>query len=496
MTSSAGSAKDSYLSAQEVIMRIEEEGDLFSFRYKDIPLWWFARGRLLWLLRRQQSGLYLIRPAESLPVIRKLEKAFDAVAHCAGMRGRYPKKCDVLALSTSSARRQVTADGRAYDVFYDFLSDLPGLRYTVMEFPDHMRHSPTPYSSSIVYGDLISLAGNLGRLTASFRRFGVDVHDFAQQVNRLLREHDQELDPTLVHGLVRREAAYVEMTRPLVRRLLDAVRPRIVLTESGASPAHMVIQHEAKRRGIPVLELQHGLITKNHIGYFFRLNDPALLGQSPFPDKICVYGEHFKKVLDDNPYLSSQDIVVIGDPYLWREYQTRRSQNQLVGENGILITSQPGLGSFWSRFAADLSGRLGRPVTLKPHPAEYDSVDEVFREALCSHGVTVVRDNRSVYDLFAQASYHLSVFSTSHFEALAFGLNDIVIAKDNLEQQVSVLMENGVPLAHTVQEAASVIAHYPRVDAARRYVSETMFGLHLNPLKRVSELLDRYLSHS
>lgn len=483
------------LSAHEVIMQIEKDGNLFSFLHMGIPLWWFVRARLLWLLKRQQTGLYLIRPAESLSAMRKIEKALDAVARCIGTRRRYPEKCDVLALSTSSARRQVTADGRAYDIFYDFLSDLP-LRYTVVEFPDHTRHSSRPYSGSVVYGDLISLAGNLGRFTAGLRRPPDGVQDLARQVNRLLREHDQELDPALVNGLLRREAAYVETTRPFVRGLLDALRPRVVLTESGASSAHMVVQYEARRRGIAVLELQHGLITKDHIGYFFCLNDPALLDHSPFPDRICVYGEHFRQILGENPHLTSQHVVVTGDLHLWQECQTRGSQNRLVGSDGVLITSQPGLGRFWSRFAVDLSERLKSPVVLKPHPSECGTEDEVFREALCSKRVKVVRNNRSIYDLFFQARYHLSVFSTSHFEALAFGLNDVVVAKDNLEQQVSVLIEKGVPLAHTAEEAANVIADYPGVDVARKYVIEAMFGLHLNPLERMSDLLSSYLSAS
>ena len=45
----------------------------------------------------------------------------------------------------------------------------------------------------------------------------------------------------------------------------------------------MVVQIAAKQVGIPVLELQHGLISDQSLGYQFGIGNDSTLTDSPFP---------------------------------------------------------------------------------------------------------------------------------------------------------------------------------------------------------------------
>lgn len=89
-------------------------------------------------------------------------------------------------------------------------------------------------------------------------------------------------------------------------------------------------QFVAKQMGIPVLELQHGLIGTQSIGYQFGIScDSALLG-SPFPDVIIVFGDHFRRLLTINPYIKENMIVSAGYPYLWLSLQNPESLGDIA----------------------------------------------------------------------------------------------------------------------------------------------------------------------
>lgn len=479
-------------SPADIVLELERRGDLFSLQCAGVPLWWFARQRLISLLRRQASGFNLLRTAESLSFAARVRKAAEAAGQLLGA-ARRAAQVEVLALSTTSSRTQVTPDGRAYDRYFDVLSRLQNLDYAVLEFPDNKSRSHRPFTEHPIYGDGISLLGNLGRATARFRRRWAAVEDFAEQVVSLLRENGAEVDWDDIRALVRREAAFVAWTRDSVERLLDQTSPRVVLVQCGYSPSHMVVQYLAKQREIPVIEVQHGLITRDNLGYRFALTSPAQLKASPFPDKVCVYGEHFRHLLLENPYLTEEDVLVTGYPYLWLKYQERRAKQDLSGARNILITSQPGLGSFWAEFARELADRTPWPIILKPHPSELGELEKTFGELADNPKISVVRDDRSIYDLFAEAAYHLSVFSTSHLEAIALGIKDIVVARAGLERHLGFLLQKSVPVAETVEDVARLIHSYPETPDATAYVRNEVFALDSDPLAILRDLLAQYL---
>lgn len=504
------------------LLGLEADGDLFSFRSAGVPIWWFVRPRFYWLLRRQATGLVPFRDAASLGVRAKLGRLLGAAGSFQVLGGRW-KAEPLLALSVSSARRHRTPDGRDYDVFFDFLSAIPGLGYVVAEFPDHKPHSRQPYSRNVVHADWLALLGNAGRSLAGLQRPDQGAEALAETLVRLLtdrgyagqrsggeRSRPAATDPAEVRRLIYREAAFIRATRAAVNRFLDLARPRVVLTECGYSPSHMVVQYSAKQRGIPVVELQHGLISAGNVAYRFSARDAEKLRDSPFPDRICVYGDYFRRVLLERPGLRPENIVVTGHPYLWALSRgSVATREALPGPDGsgsgrteagsterrseVLITSQPGLGEFWARFAVELADRIGRPVVLKPHPNEASELRSVFKVALGHPNVTVARADAPIYELLASAAFHLSVFSTTHLEALALGVKDIIVACNGLEKNAAFLADHGVPVASGPAEAVRLIRDYPDVAVARDFVARELFGLDRNPVQVIGDLLRPWL---
>ncbi|QUL99330.1 MAG: hypothetical protein IMF26_04560 [Candidatus Fermentithermobacillus carboniphilus] len=472
--------------------RLELAADMFSVQERGVSIWWFIRQRAYALLWQKLTGIdSLGKTADSLRPIQSLNMGLGAFAR--GLFHPY-RPTEILALSTSSARRNLTEDGRAFDVFFDFLSFIPDCDYAVMEFPDRNPHSSRPYSPRVFYGDWIVARGNAGRAIGGQLSCRGVVAEVRDRLIDIAREIGVKLSIREADRLVAREAAFVRFTMPLARAIIEAVRPKVVLVECGYAPSHMVVQLAAKRRGIPVIELQHGFISEQSIGYRFGIARDSDLDESPFPDILLTFGDHFKRILLKNSVIREDRIISTGYPYLWLALKNHAGPTRPKREM-ILITSQPGLAAFWADFALDVARKIGRRVTIKPHPAEMDRINTLFAKVLSAELVEIVRGRRSLYDLLPRAQFHLSVASTSHLEAIAFGVNDIVVSAGNMEQQFGFLKRMGLPFASNADEVNNIIQDYPDIERARKYVREDVFSLNRDPLQAIGSVIQRFMSN-
>ena len=473
------------------LVALERAAGLFQFRENGVSIWWFVRQRIILDLLGRLTGLDLLRKtADSLGTGGAIKMALRSLRYLVSYDFAHKP---ILALSTASARRHQTEDGYAFDVFCDFLRFVPGAEYAILELPDRTPHARKPFSKYVVYGDRITLNGNVGRVMFARRKCRGPMQELRDTIMDLARELGVELPVSEVERLILREVGFVALAVPTAERLLEQLRPKLLLVECGYAPGHMVVQLVAKRKGIPVLELQHGLITPDHPGYFFGLSGQYDMRDSPFPDGLLVYGEHFKRVLIGNPSICPASIIPVGYPYLQLEYKKRLRDIQKDEQEAILITSQPGLGEFWSDFAVSLAHEIDIPVIIKPHPAEYSQASYIFRQALESGKVKVIQDNHSLYDLFSVASCHLSVASTSHLEAIAFGLKDVIVPIHGLEQHFEFLRERGVPCAETPQDVAGLLECYPDIEPVRKFIREDVFALHQDAFQAIRSVIEKYL---
>lgn len=470
-------------------LALEKQLGLFQFKVYGVHIWWFIRNRAFSLLHSKLTGVNLRANVDSLGSLGALRMALRALPH---LRYMPSARSDILAVSTASARRHLTEDGLGFDVFFDFLSCIKEYDYTVLEMPDRMPHFRPAYSPKVFYGDYLSLVGNIGRSIATYNRCSGVLKQIRDELLNLSDCVNIPLSLEEAERLVSREAAFVRVTLPIARSIIHAVRPKVMLVESGTDPSHLVLQLAAKELGIPVMEIQHGLISSESLAFFFDIAQGTAREDIPYPDKMLVFGKHFKRVLREHPSLPQHDIIPIGYPYLWLEYMKSKASHHAGSKpHGILITSQPGLGAFWADAAVKLANMVDKPVSIKPHPAEMDRIDSIFHVAAKSGKVSIIRDHRSLYDLFPTADWHLSAGSTSHLEAIVFGLNDIIVSAYDVDRHFKFLRDMGLPWASTPEEIAETIRSYPDIGQVREYVSDEVFSLDKNPIEEFRTILER-----
>lgn len=135
----------------------------------------------------------------------------------------------------------------------------------------------------------------------------------------------------------------------------------------------------AKKLGMQVIEMQHGVFGANDIDYSWQENHVPFKKYMPTADKVLVYGILWKSILCSNKYWSSKDIVVVGYPLIdhyVRDLEAKGKASDKLNTIIILFASQPYVHAdanvFWSSFFLKcIQDNFKVKVCIKLHPNEH-----------------------------------------------------------------------------------------------------------------------------
>lgn len=213
--------------------------------------------------------------------------------------------------------------------------------------------------------------------------------------------------------------------RSFYPRLLDRVRPRAVILVVHYSRRCMAMTELARERGIPVIELQHGLIGPTHLAYNYAP------GRCPemFPDYLFTFGDFWREITPGLP-LPAERAPAVG--FEWLDRHRREAIAEASGTTGdprtLLFLSQGSIGKELSRLAVETSERLDPRrwrVRYRLHPGEKHGWERRY-PWLEGAALEVDEGARGVYDAFAAADAQVGVYSTAVYEGLTFGLRTLV----------------------------------------------------------------------
>lgn len=212
------------------------------------------------------------------------------------------------------------------------------------------------------------------------------------------------------------------------RRLLSAVQPQFVLV---ADPYEHHLVAASKELRVPVLELQHGVVSGHHPGYAWSEYAAGHRGRMPVADRLLLYGEHWRSVI--NSAFWADRLGAVGNPRLdrYRRAGSRPALDVLT----ILVTAQgldgPQIAAFLRGALETVAGRgVATRLVVKLHPS-YDADREAYVTGLSdAPGVVEVlsaRDQGSTLAWLGRAHVHASVGSASHYDAVGMGVPTVVL---------------------------------------------------------------------
>lgn len=312
-------------------------------------------------------------------------------------------------------RRKQLEDGYWWDIYTDPLHQELNLDYVQFE-KDHNGQHLRPAKTSNLYS--IEPLKNYAKV---LRKLGYGP-DIRRQELEPVREIERKVQSTFGFDLDyadgRARKFEIEFAlRRVYRAYLEQVDPELVVVVVSYGKEPFIL--ECKEMGIPVAELQHGVIHPQHLGYTY----PGDRTKEAFPDYLLVWGEFWRECTEFP--IPDERVIPVGYPYLDR--QTAQYAD-VESEDKLLFISQGTIGEQLSNLALEVADHpeIDYEVVYKLHPGEYGRWREEYPWLVDADFRVVDSSEPPLYQLFAESSAQVGVGSTAVYEGLAFDLETFV----------------------------------------------------------------------
>ena len=212
--------------------------------------------------------------------------------------------------------------------------------------------------------------------------------------------------------------------------LLKFWKPQIIVLSDYYSALNLALIQAAKRQGILVVEIQHGVINLQHPAYSV---DRSKIDSSLMPDFLWTFDPKLSETLGERSFIPNERIVCLGHPYLTLVKQKTKVRNPKKDSTvRILVTLQSPVQAALIEFlkeAANLNPELH--FTLLPRSLE----NAKLIPPLPTNQFTVLQSG-DFYHLVTEHDLHLTVYSTCALEAPTLGIANILVDIDGWSKKV------------------------------------------------------------
>ena len=364
------------------------------------------------------------------------------------------RKYDYIVLAENGTRRQV--GGKYMNRLVDpVIDELGPARVLCVEgistFPP--RRLNQVYTRHVVSNSLVILFSLLVMLLRRvfFRRYRVVNKGVMDRI-----ETDFDLNVNATNRI-----EFFEARRKAFTRLFRRMRPQAILLTCyyGKEPAIRA----AKSLGIKVIEVQHGVIGKEHAAY----NVHRDLDRSCFPDHLLVFGKQELATFNNSCFIDLADVHPVGSFYIDYINNSHRLEphisEQVSGYKkvvGVTLqwTFEERLVSFICEAARLDSSILYILIPRRPEEKAHSTMD-------LPQNVVLIPD-RDFYQLMTYCDFHSTVNSTCALEAPSLGVQNILVDIDGSARLYygEVLTDDRVTrFAGTPEEYVDIVRSFARL---------------------------------
>ena len=433
----------------EKFLEIEEKNDFFDLKIDKIKFWIYIRFDVYTMLM-ENYGLF----NKNISYDTKLDMKPDLSELIKRMTIKnqfFLHKREILIFSSSRKIKEKEYYKCVYtdllskkldNTYYIFDSDYDGVFY----FPRNV--------SGIKYLDVNSYKGlckERGRISFEGSMLENNIYNIIEQnfSKPLTVKQKIKINNLLVDLL--NERSYL---KSYFRYVLEKTSPKAVIIVCYYNFKMMILCEVAKELGIPVIELQHGTMGREHISYNFLKKRKI----KSFPDYVFTFSQYDKRVA--RVPISSDRIWAVGYPEM--ENKIKKYKKFFLKEKKkkkILFISQTLKEIF--EYAAELSKRLNLDefeIIIKLHPREFGNWRKEFGKIVNNCPVTIIdNSNNDIYYYLIQADYVVGIFSTVLLEATMFDTNIIILKKASYTYMKELYENNMAELIDSVDRLEEIV---------------------------------------
>ena len=416
-------------SGYQIVNEIEGQYNVDLIRYKKFPVWLLIRNNVYFKLTQGSNSKVVLSRKEKLIVLGNIILHFL----------NFFRKSNAWFFGSSTDR--ILIDNQFFDKYIDFPASMIK-KSLVIETPLY-KH----YKKSKSYSHRIASKGFLILLEQIFIKVFLRSNKIQNEgiLKEILDKYEVDIDFKFISKKM--VAQY-----KIMQLILKFNRPKYVFF--GTSYINYGYIKAFRENGVKVFEIQHGVINKEHFGYYLK----AKFKESYFPDKLLTFGKRELEVFQDknNKGIKPINIIPTGNFYL--EYI---SKNFEIDDNLRLYTN-----CYKKVFSVSLQdcliGEQLIPTILNLSEKLTDclflikrrnkSLDYYLRKYKFKSNVLFV-ENLNVYQVILHSNLHITAYSSCALEAPALGVMNLLVNIENksklyyesiLTTETSIFIENDI----------------------------------------------------
>lgn len=475
---------DIYIKAVSILEKIEKDGSVYDLRIEGIPLWWFVRVRFFeeMLSRLDQMEKVGSSKTGTLSLNRSVRYSFNNeiyfILRCVRTAIdifvlRFPvRKSAIFLTGAVSISGRDKIDGYIDDYYNKISKDAIIVSRTTFR---KTAIYPLLHCTNTFFLDLLILRGAFKFLLTfrSFKKIKIDGWDKFEQrfVNTGSNEDILKESIAVIKGLCISLYPKIYIQLDAANDLLSMVKPKLIVETTSYDSGVMAMNLIARKKNIHVIELQHGLITRNYPAYNYYIPD-NFGSMLPLPNKIFIFGESSKReILASGNAFAAENLVVAGLPRLNNMLrETESGKNAIrkkvrrriaVKEDDFLITIADQSGRYISDFVEKTLDILpnGTVIAVKMHPNADLGKDLLYKNILNHHSVRIVDgDGIDPYELLVASDACATVYSTILLESMALGLPSIAVQGPGCEMIMDLVGGDNIIKALSPEDFSRIIS--------------------------------------
>jgi len=441
----------------EIIESLELRSDIYDLKIDDIPIWWFIRFRFY-----EKLHDYLEAKEKKEAYFKNVPPCFFKIAtqnywQIIGFFFRVViggffvitnqiKKGRIMFFTYQQNKREWEGN-KKIDLFvgriFEKLAD-QSIIVEQMSFSGGRMGNIYNYGGRLLFFDWAMFVAVIKNILKFFKKTKINNWDRFKKNCKEIDSQVVSLDwvietiKELINSNIKKTLIQIEAAKIIVKKF----KPKLIIETVNYNSGTVALNYVAKKHSIPIIELQHGIFNKFHLGYIYFLSKNQI--NKILPDKILVYGDFSKKVLlETSNAFSPQEIQVVGYLRLNRFLSTNLFKKETIckelrkklgiDHNNFLITitSHYLISDFYIKFLKKALPLLGRKITIciKLHPMDNEKKErEKYKEITDILNVKILTDNEiDLYKLLISSNLHVTVYSTIFLECLALGVPNIII---------------------------------------------------------------------
>jgi hypothetical protein len=399
-------------------LKIEKETNAFEIKVNNINVWERIRFKVQRIIL-EKNGVGQAHTATRRNIKNYLKGPFSFLKNTLEKNPFFVDSHDILFLG--HPRRKQNSQGLWEDIYCDPIHNFCNFDYVHMEKAQLLDHKRPPLTANLKYLDMVNFFSNLPIPSKVFK---LRINKKASlNIKKLEAAIDNNYDTKInITSLIREALKERFLTYWIYKVILKRVKPKLAVLVVGYTEDTFI--EVCKSLSIPVIELQHGIIGKSHLGYNF----PDDVKSHTFPDYLLTFGDYWNEQV--NLPLPEERVIPVGYPYMDLQ---KKKYSDIKEEKSILFISQGTIGKELSKLAKSISelNDLSYKIIYKLHPGEYDRWKEIYPWLLDSNIQIVDSDTPQLYELFARSKMQVGVTSTALYEGLSFDLDTYIYVHDS-----------------------------------------------------------------